>query len=476
MAAPALPSRLRLLIPLVVAFGFLMEQLDATIITTAIPDIAQSLNATPLSLNLAITSYVLSLAVFIPVSGWISDRYGTRNVICAAFALFTIGSATCGLATSLPMLVAARILQGLGGAMMNPVGRLILLRAFPREQLVRAMAYVSIPSLLGPTLGPLLGGVITTYASWRWIFYVNIPFGLMAIAIAWHSVENPRGIARAGFDLPGFLICGAGMVLLQFMLETVGRGAVPFWADLAALAGGAALMAVFVRHAHRTANPVLDLSLFHIRSFRVGSLAGGISRIAINAPPFLLPLLFQLGFGYSAMQSGSLTFVVSLGAVAIRLVNVWLLRTLGFPRLLIANSFVATVSIAGFALFRADTPHWLLIAYIMFYGVVRSIQFNAVQMLSYADMPPGRLSASTSLGGVVQQLTMGLGVSLSAALLGILAGEGATPTATDFRHVFLVIALLPLAALPGFFSLQPQDGSAVSGHRPRGATRPAVGD
>lgn len=459
------PERLSLLIPLVVASGFLMEQLDATIITTAIPDMAASLGETPLRLNLAITSYIISLAIFIPISGWIADRFGMRNVICAAFLLFTLGSALCGIATSLPMLVATRIMQGLGGAMMNPVGRLILFRTFPKDQLIRAMSYVAIPSMLGPTLGPLLGGLITTYADWRWIFLVNVPFGLAATAIAWRSVDNVRGAAPARFDLPGFLLVAAGLVVLQVVLETVGRGEVPWPAELALVAAGAALIAVYAWYGRRRAAPVLDLTLFRIRTFRVGAIAGGISRIGINAPPFLLPLLFQLGFGLSPIQSGSLTFTISLAAVAIRPITARLLRRFGFRRLLLGNSVLAAIMVAGFALLDASTPHIVLLASMMAFGVVRNTQFNTIQLLSYVDVPGTRLSQATSLGSVVQQLSMGLGISLSAAVLGALGGPGGHPTVSEFHQVFLLIALLPLAGLPGFRTLHPDDGAEVSGRK-----------
>jgi EmrB/QacA subfamily drug resistance transporter len=467
---------LRLLIPLVVSSGFLMEQLDSTIVATSIPNIADSLHATPVSLNLAITSYILSLAVFIPLSGWVADRFGMRNVICAAFVVFTLGSAACGLAESLSQLVAARIIQGIGGAMMTPVGRLILLRSFPREQLVRAMTFVSIPTLLGPTMGPLLGGVLTTYFSWRWIFYVNLPFGVLAVLIAWPTVSNERVTETRHFDLPGFLICATGLVLLQFALETLGNNALPPSATVAALVCGLLLMAVFVRHTRRVAEPVLDLRLFGMRCFRVGVVAGGITRIAINAPPFLLPLLFQLGFGFSPMESGSLTFVISFGSVAIRLFNAQLMRAFGFGRLLVANAVLTALIIWSFALFAGNTPVWILIGVTTIYGLIRSIQFNVLQMLCYADVPKDKLSRATSLASVLQQLTTGLGVSLSATLLSFMVGPAGVPTLQNLRYAILAVGVLPLLALPGFLTLRPEDGSVVSGYRRKQDSPAAAGD
>jgi EmrB/QacA subfamily drug resistance transporter len=453
------------MVTLVVAFGFLMEGLDSTIITVAIPNIAASLHETPVRLSLAITSYLLSLAVFIPISGWIADRFGARSVICTAFAVFTVASALCGLSTSLPMLVGMRVLQGVGGAMMTPVGRLILLRSFPRDQLVRAMSYVSLPSLIGPTMGPIVGGLITTYTSWRWVFYVNIPFGILAILVASRVVENVRGTSSSRFDMPGFLICGAALASLQFFLETVGRGAVGPGLQVATVAVGIGCMLLYLRYARRHANPVLDLTLFRIRTFRIGSLAGGLCRIGISAPSFLLPLLLQLGFGLSPIQSGSLTFATTLGAAPIRLVSTVALRRFGFGRLLVGNSVLCAAAIAALAALSRDTPHWLILVAIITMGLVRSVQFNGMQMLSYAEMPQARLSRATSLGSVAQQLTMGLGVSISAALLGMLSGPGGVPTVPEFRAVFLLIALLPLAAMPGFMTLRPEDGAEVSGHR-----------
>ncbi len=363
------------------------------------------------------------------------------------------------------MLVAFRILQGLGGAMMNPVGRLILFRSFPKSDLIRAMSYVAIPSMLGPTLGPVLGGFITTYLNWRWIFLVNIPFGLIAIAIAWRTIGNRRGAAPSRFDLPGFLLVGAGLFLLQAVLETVGRGAVPWPAELLLMLAGAGLLLLFAWYGKRRAAPVLDLSLFRIRTFRIGSLAGGLSRIGINVPPFLLPLLFQIGFGLSPVASGSLTFVISVAAVAIRPITARLLRIFGFRRLLLVNSVLSAAMIAGFAWFDAGTSHAVLVAAMMAFGVVRNTQFNAVQLLSYVDVPPPRLSQATSLGSVVQQLTMGLGVSLGAGLLGLLAGPEGRPSVAEFQQVFLLIALLPLFGIPGFLQLRPGDGAEVSGRQ-----------
>jgi EmrB/QacA subfamily drug resistance transporter len=457
--------RLRYLIPLVVAFAFFLEQLDATIVTTAIPAMAKSLGETPVRLNLALTSYILSLAVFIPISGWIADRFGMRRTFSAAIAIFTLGSVACGFAPDFRTLVASRVLQGFGGAMMTPVGRLILLRSFPRHDLVTAMTWMSIPALIGPTLGPLAGGLITTYASWRWIFYVNTPFGLAGIWLAWRSVKEVAVPPPESFDFLGFIICGVGMALLEFGIENLGRPVISRFSVAALFAAAALVLALYARHARNHPNAALDLTQLRVRSFRIALGPGGLCRIGINAVPFLLPLMLQIAFGLSPIQSGSLTFVSSLGTLVMRPVTAALLRALGFDRLLFGNAVVSAASIAGFALIQPSTPHWIVLIYVFAFSIVRTTQFNAIQTMTYSDIPPSGLSKATSLGGVVQQLTMGFGVSISAALLGLIAGSEQTLSVRAFHLVFLAVAVVPLLSLPGFARLSPLDGAQVSGHR-----------
>ena len=459
---------LRLLIPLTVAIGFAMEQLDITIITTAIPAMSRTLKTTPLHMSLAVTTYVVVLAVFIPVSGWFADRFSARRVFVTALLTFTAGSVLCGLATSLPMLVASRALQGLGGAMMTPVGRLILLRSFPRQQLVTAMTYMTLPAIVGPVVGPLLGGALTTYASWRWAFFINVPFGLGGAILALRFVEkgpSPDRLAHPRFDVLGFVLVGAGVATLQFVFEAVGRGALgPFLlAPLVVAALG--LLGGFFLHARRIAAPAVDLTLFRDRAFRVGALAGGLCRVGLNGSPFLLPLMLQVGFGVSPVTSGLLTFVSAFGALAVRPVLSPLLRGLGFGVLLIVSAIAGTAATAGFALLGPATPPVLIAAYVLLFGLIRSVQFMGSNTLSYADLPPEKLSAATSLGGMLQQLSVSFGVSLAAALLGAFAGPRHILSVEHFHAAFLALSLVPLLALPGFLALRPQDGAVVSGRR-----------
>ena len=468
-----LQPRLRLLIPLVVASAFFLEQLDQTIITTAIPDMARGLHETPLRLNLALTGYILSLAVFIPISGWIADRFGMRRTFCSAIAVFTFGSICCGVAQNLPMLVASRVLQGFGGAMMTPVGRLILLRSFPRSELITAMAYSSIPAIVGPTIGPLAGGAITTYASWRWIFFVNIPFGIMGILLAWRFVTEMDTARPERFDWPGFGICALGMALLQIAIETLGRHVVPIPVTVLLFVLAAAVLAGYARYARGNPHAALDLGQFRVRTFRIGVAAGGLSRIGIASVPFMLPLMLQLGFGLNPLQSGAITFISSLGTLVIRPVSAVLLRNFGFRRLLLVNTFVAAAGIAGFALVQPDTPHAWLLAYVLLFGMVRNTQFNSSQTMTFADVPAASLSRATSLGGVIQQLSQGFGISVSATLLGLVAGSESRISVANFHLVFLLLAAIPLLSLPWFMRLLPGDGEVVSGHGRKGV-RPAA--
>ena len=321
--------------------------------------------------------------------------------------------------------------------------------------------------MVGPTIGPLLGGLLTTYASWRWLFYVNVPFGLAGIAFCLRFIGDTRMAEPPRFDLPGFLLCGAGLALLQFGLENVGRPMLPRYGVVLLFAAGAGCLAIFALHALRTSEPALDLRLFKIRTLRVSSLGGGVSRVGINAVPFMLPLMLQLGFGLSPVQSGSLTFVTSLGTLAVRPISATLLRRLGFRNLLTANGVVCAVVIAAFALIQRSTPHWLIIVLVLVFGVVRSTQFVTTNTLTYSDTPSAKLSRSTSLGGVIQQLTVSTGVAMAAALLGVIAGPRLVPSVGQFHLAFVLVALVTLASAPGFLLLKPDDGAHVSHHQRR---------
>jgi EmrB/QacA subfamily drug resistance transporter len=455
-----------ILIAVVVAVAFFMENLDSTVLATALPKIAESFGESPLQLSLAITSYLVSLAVFMPVSGWIADRFGARTVFCTAIAIFTVGSALSGLSTGLPMMIATRVLQGLGGAMMTPVGRLILLRTFPRDRIVTAMMYMSLPAMIGPSVGPVVGGFLATYASWRWIFYINIPIGLIGILLARRFIDEYREAAPVGFDFFGFAICGLGLAALQISLQVLSRPMGHAGQALALFVVAVALLALYVRHAYRTEHPAVDLSVLRIRTFRIGVLSGSVCRIGLNAAPFLLPLMFQLGFGLNPMQSGSLTFVTTVGAMLMRPTARLLLRTFGFRRLLIGNLVLASAATAGLALFDATTPHWIVVAYLLVFGFLRSTQYIGINTLSYAEVPPGLVSRATSIGGIAQQLSQSFGVAIAASLLAAVVGHDQAISAEHFPPVFVIVAAIALCSLVGFVRLRPGDGEEVSGFRP----------
>lgn len=455
------PEKNRVRIAWVVATAFLMEQLDATIITTAIPAMAQSLHSTAVQLSLAVSAYIFTLAVFIPLSGWLADRFGARRIFMAALAIFTFGSALCGLADSLGMLVICRILQGLGGAMMTPVGRLILLGSFPRGQLIRAMTYTTLPATLGPVMGPLLGGYLTSYLSWRWIFYINLPFGLAGILLAYRFAPSVVS-AVPRFDRMGFLLFAIGVGLLQFSMEVAGHLSMMTLLLLVALGG--LLLIVYAGWSRKHAYPAVDLGLLRGRAFGVATLAGGVCRVAMNSPVYLLPLLLQLGLGLSPAISGSLTFLSAVASPAIRLIIGPGIRRLGFRAILTGSAMACSLALAGFAGIGPGAGSLPVAGLIIFFGVVRASQFMTSNTLAYADIPAERLSRATSLGGVLQQLTVSFGVSLGAALLEFLAPRQLVPSLATFHMAFLILACLPLLVLPAFLLLRSEDGAAVRGH------------
>jgi EmrB/QacA subfamily drug resistance transporter len=460
---PATAPQLRIVIPLVVGCAFFMEGLDSTMIAVSIPAMARSLGESPLRLNLVITSYLVSLAVFIPVSGWIADRLGARVVFCTAVLIFAGGSALCGFSTNLPMLVAMRVVQGFGGAMMTPVGRLILLRSFPRASLVSAMNWMTIPAMIGPTVGPVVGGLLTSYASWRWVFYLNIPIGILGAVLAFVLFENFRAPAPTRFDIGGFLIAAAGLFLFEFAIENLGRPMIAPWVGEMFFPISVLIFYIYLRHARRSAAPVLDLSLLRIKTFGIGTLVGGICRIGLDSVPFMLPLLFQVGFGFNAMQAGLLTFSSTLGAMLVRAGSRAILHGLGFRRALVGGAVLSAAVTAIFGFLHANSPIWLIVVCVLLSGCVRSVQYLALNTISFADVPSAMLSRSTSVSGVFQQLARGFGVALGAALLAIVAGAERV-TEGDFRLVFFIIALVPLISAVGFARLGAEDGAEISGH------------
>jgi EmrB/QacA subfamily drug resistance transporter len=447
-----------------------MQNLDSTAIATALPTIARSLDESPLRLNVAITCYLLSLAVFIPISGWTADRFGARRVFSAAIVVFTLGSIGCGCADSLPALVAARIVQGMGGALMVPVGRLVLLRSVEKSDLVRAMSYVSVPALIGPVMGPPLGGFIVTYASWRWIFFINIPIGVLGIVLVNLLVGDLKETGRRPFDLSGFALTGVGLATLAFGLENVGRGALPTAMVIALFVIGAACVVFYLRHASRVAYPIIDLALMKIPTYASATIGGFLFRMGLGALPFLLPLMLQVGFGLDPLASGLLTFASAAGAMTMKMTAVHIIRTLGFRIVLVGDAVISAAFLFGYSLFRPDTPHLVIFLALLAGGFFRSLQMTSINTLSYADVPPAMLSRATSLTSMAQQLSQTVGVATGALLLQLaVALRGGTELiAADFYPAFIGVAMISLLSVPLLVRMGPDAGAEVSG---RPATR-----
>jgi EmrB/QacA subfamily drug resistance transporter len=464
------------IVPLIVACALFMENLDSTVIATALPAIARSLSEDPLRLNLAITSYLLSLAVVIPLSGWAADRYGARRVFRAAIVIFTLGSACCGAAHTLPELVAARVLQGMGGAMMVPVGRLVMLRTVAKSELVRAMSYLTVPALVGPVLGPPLGGFIVTYSSWRWIFFINLPIGLLGITLATLFIEDVKEGAEWPLDVWGFVLAGVGLVGLMFGFETAGRGVLPDMLVAVLLAIGVLSLSLYVVHARVHAYPIIDLGLLRIPTFAAAIVGGSIFRIGIGALPFLLPLMLQLGFGLSPFASGLLTFASAAGALSMKMTAAPIIRALGFRRVLVGNAAVSALFLASYSLFRPTTGHWLIFVALLAGGFFRSLEFTGINTLAFADVPPALMSRATSFQSMAQQLSVSVGVGTGALLLHVtltITGHGAL-AADDFYPAFLAVAAISTTSILFFLRLTPQAGAEVSGHRRGGDPPPAA--
>ncbi len=452
---------------LIVASALFMEQLDSTVLATALPDMARSFGVDALHMNVALTAYLLSLAVFIPASGKVADRYGSRTVFCAAIALFTVGSILCGQAPTLSFLVAARVLQGIGGAMMVPVGRLVLLRTVAKSELVSAMAWLLIPATIGPLIGPPVGGLIVTTLSWRWIFYINVPIGVLGMALALRFIADVREPGVVRFDAPGLVLSGVSLACLMFGFELGSRAAIPLWATAAIVAVGLASGTLYVLHARRTVDPVLDFSLMRIPTFGLSVLGGSLSRVSAGALPFLLPLMLQLGFGMTAAASGAITFISSVGSLLMRVSSTAMLRRFGFRNTMIWNGLASTALLYACAAFRPSWPLLGLYAVLLVGGFFQSLQFIAYNTIAYADIPRERMSAATSFYTTFQQLMLTLGICVSAASLAAsMAVHGhADSRLGDFTWAFLVVGTISLAASPTCARLPRDAGAELSGHR-----------
>lgn len=454
------------IVPLVVATALFMETMDSSIITTALPAIAQDLGTDPIALKLAVTSYLVGLALVVPVSGWIADRVGACTTFRVALAVFMAASIGCAYSDTLSGFVVWRFVQGIGGALMTPVGRLVIVRGVPRDQLVSALATLTIPSLLGPVIGPPLGGFIVTSFDWRWIFFVNVPIGLLGIVLATIYFADERQTPPP-LDIRGFLLCALALPGMILGAASLGRHVAPPSVSLALFVAGASAMLVYIRHARQAAHPLLDLRMFRHASYDAGVAGGALFRIGVGASAFLVPLMMQIGFGLDALTSGLITFTGALGALIMKFFAPRLLGQFGFRPILVWNGLAATAAIAAIALVGPATPHFAISLLLLLAGLLRSLQFTSLHAITYADVGSNELSAANSLASVAQQVSLSSGVAVGAIALEAaqrLNGHAA-PGPQDFSAALLVVAVISSFSVVKMRPLAPDAGRAMSGSK-----------
>ena len=456
------------IVPLIIAVALFMENMDSTVIATSLPAIAADIGTNPLALKLAVTSYLLSLAVFIPASGWTADRFGARTVFRTAIGIFVLGSIACALSSSLTDFVFARVLQGMGGAMMTPVGRMVLVRSISRRELVSAMAWVTTPALIGPVIGPPVGGFITTFATWHWIFLINVPIGILGIVLATKYIEDVRAEHHERFDIVGMIYAGLGIAGLAFGLSVLGLNFLPWSVVVSLIIGGSVFIAAYLVHAKHTAIPALDLTLFKLPTFRASVLGGFIFRIGIGALPFLLPLMLQVGFGKSPFESGLITFASAAGAMGMKMAAATMLKRFGFRAILMFNAVISSCFLAACYFFSSTTPATIMFGVLLIGGFFRSLQFTSINTIAYAEIEQARVSRATALVSVGQQLSISAGVAIGALAVDLTAQfrGHADLHAEDFQTAFLIVAAISALSVFIFSRLSPEAGAELSGRAP----------
>jgi EmrB/QacA subfamily drug resistance transporter len=452
------------IISFIVSLALFMEVVDTTILNTAIPAMARSFDVNPINLKIALISYLLSLSIFIPVSGWMADKYGIKRVFISALAVFTLSSIGCGLSQNIPELVFARVLQGLGGAFMMPVGRLILALTFERHELIYAMSRVVMVVALGMMLGPVLGGFITHYLSWHWIFWVNIPIGIINIVLALHWLKAIPPQTVPTLDKLGFVLFGTGLAGLTFGLSAFSESSISMW-----VAGGIMMAAIFlllgyILHSRKIKHPIVKNVLFTKRSFRISTIGSLVSRIGVGGVPFLLPLLFQLGLGYTAQVSGLLLAPTALGVLIIKPFALPLLRLCGYKRLLMLNSILVASSLWAFMIINSHTPMAVIALLTFLFGFLISLQWSCMNSLGYSDIKAAELSAATSIMSTTQQLSQSFGVAVGALLVRFFTPDTAVSfllTTPVFHAAFFMLGLITLLSMFLFIRLKPGDGEQM---------------
>jgi EmrB/QacA subfamily drug resistance transporter len=450
-------------LPLLVASTMFMEQLDGTILVTALPSIASSFGETAARLDIGVSAYLVTLVFMIPASGWVADRLGAKRVYVAAIMLFVFASVLCGASQNVWQFVGARVLQGLGGAMMVPVGRLIVLRETEKKDLIRAIAYLTWPALSAPLLGPPLGGFITTYFSWHWIFYINVPLGLIALVLVWRIVPAIPPIERGKFDAPGFFLTGTAILSILGGIELLGRSGTSTIAALALFVFGLGCGVVGVRRELRIDHPMISLAAFRTLTFRLAMRGGGFFRGCLATLPFLLPLLFQVGFGLDPVTSGTLVLGIFVGNLGMKPATTWLIRNISFRRIMLVNASIAVATMLGCALLTAQTPHAAIFALLIISGMARSMQFTTLSTLAFSDVPKPTMGSANTLFSMQQQAANAVGVAVAGALLRLTshANEGGVQSVTDFQITFVIIAVLAVIAMADFFKVPPNAGEGL---------------
>jgi EmrB/QacA subfamily drug resistance transporter len=460
---PALVGGRTALIVLIVAISLFMQNLDGTVLSTAIPTMARDFKVNPLDLKLALTAYLLALAVFIPASGWVADRFGARNVFCGAMVVFALGSVACALSDSVAEIVASRVLQGIGGAMMVPVGRIVVLKVVPRADFVGAMALLSIPALLGPISGPPLGGFITTYASWPWIFWINVPIAAAGVILALIFIPDVRASSQASFDFLGFALIGPGLSMVLAGVSLLGVEGTGGWWVGAMTVVGAVLVLAYFRYAMARSGALIDLTLLKIPSFRHGIIGGFVFRVGLGASPFLLPLLLQEGLGMTAFASGMVTFVTGLGAITMKTLAPRILRRFGFRNVLLVNAIAASVLAMVPALFVLQPPVAIMIAVLFVGGLLRSLQFTSLSIVVFSDISEDQISRASTFSATLQELSGTCGIAVAAIVLQLIqhARGSATLAASHFPLAFVLLAVIAMLSIIELRKLDPKAGEAM---------------
>jgi EmrB/QacA subfamily drug resistance transporter len=468
-APPPPTDTTKRLLPWLVAVAFFMQSLDTTILNTAVPAIAEAMAVTPLDMKSVLASYTLSLAVFIPISGWMADRFGTRRVFASAIGLFSLGSLLCGLSVNINMLVACRVLQGMGGAMMVPVGRMTMVRTFPKSELIRAMSFVSIPSLIGPMVGPIAGGLIVHYAHWSVVFFVNIPVGLAGLYLVYRFLPDYREAKTHPLDIVGLILFGSGIALLSYVLEVFGENSLGDLEIIGLLGLAAVLLAGYGIKATHTQFPLLQLGLFRLRTFRAAVGGSFFSRLGLGGIPFLFPLLYQVGLGYSPIESGLLVMPQAMAAMGLKVVVARILGWLGYRNVLVGNTLIVGMLIMLFATIDVGTPAWLIALQAFILGFFTSTQYTSMNTLVYADVSARQTSAASTIASTGQQMSISFGVASASLIAAMFVPESLRSDPTALIHgvhkAFIVLGIMTMASSVVFMQLRKHDGGAISGRK-----------